>query len=353
VQSRESILIATILQQAWQAGQDMQLEDLVRAVQTPPFERLGVLDIETFFPSKERSKLALSLNSILASPSFAAWLEGDALDAGKLLWTAEGKPRVSVISIAHLSDRERVFFVSLLLAEIVSWMRTQSGTSNLRALFYMDEVFVEPAGRPRNIANERPGKLARELDYRAGGPGGVAEELAAPEQIEDLRGLRGRDRQTRPDEIAAHLQRADQDVLAPRFRRRLARHEELLQRETEPLAVGAAHLPGHLIEQVGRGAGRRGLSGPEHRERGGKVQRAELVDQPLAPDPVDRGVPEPFESLHARSPAAEDAGGPSPASNDLCPYWVPHGASSWSRARKASTAGRQARTSPGSRMWPS
>ena len=141
VQSRESILIATILQQAWVDGRDMDLEDLVRSVQTPSFDRLGVLDLETFFPSKDRAKLALSLNSLLASPSFAAWLEGEPLDAGKLLWTAEGKPRVSVISIAHLSDRERIFFVSLLLAEIVSWMRTQSGTSSLRALFYMDEVF--------------------------------------------------------------------------------------------------------------------------------------------------------------------------------------------------------------------
>jgi hypothetical protein len=119
-------------------------------VQTPPFERLGVLDLETLYPAKERARLALALNALLASPSFAAWLSGDPLDIQKLLWTSEGKPRVSVISIAHLSDRERTFFVALLLAQLLSWMRAQSGTSSLRALFYMDEVFgfFPPSAEP-------------------------------------------------------------------------------------------------------------------------------------------------------------------------------------------------------------
>jgi hypothetical protein len=141
VQSRESILLANLLHHAWSRGESQSLEALVAAVQAPPFERLGVLDLETFYPAKDRARLALSLNALLASPSFAAWLTGEPLDVQKLLWTEAGKPRVSVISIAHLSDRERTFFVSLLLAELLSWMRAQRGSSTLRAMFYMDEVF--------------------------------------------------------------------------------------------------------------------------------------------------------------------------------------------------------------------
>ncbi len=161
---------------------------------------------------------------------------------------------------------------------------------------------AEPARRPRNVAHERLRELLRELDHRAGGAGRVAEELAAPEQLEDLRGLLRRDGQARARDAAAHLERADQDVPAPRVHRGLAGHEELLERVPEPLAIGATHLPGHLVEQVRRGAGRRRLPDPEHRERGGEVERAELVDQPLTLDPVDRGVPEAIETLHRTSP---------------------------------------------------
>ncbi|HEX6851070.1 MAG TPA: hypothetical protein VF139_06650, partial [Candidatus Polarisedimenticolaceae bacterium] len=141
VRSREHILIARILDDAWGKGQGVDLGALVRAIQTPPFDRVGVLDLEAFFPSRERSALAMQLNNLLASPGFAAWVEGEPLDVRRLLWTAEGKPRISVVSIAHLSDAERMFFVTLLLNEMVAWMRTQSGTSSLRALLYMDEVF--------------------------------------------------------------------------------------------------------------------------------------------------------------------------------------------------------------------
>src|SRR6187401_501192 len=34
-----------------------------------------------------------------------------------------------------------MFFVSLLLNQTLPWMRTQSGTSSLRAILYMDEIF--------------------------------------------------------------------------------------------------------------------------------------------------------------------------------------------------------------------
>ena len=141
LRSREHILMARLVETAWTAGNDLDLAGLIRDIQKPPFDRVGVVDVESFYPAKERSALAMSLNNLLASPGFAAWLTGEPLDIQRLLWTAEGKPRVSILSIAHLSDAERMFFVTLLLNELVAWMRGQTGTTSLRALFYMDEVF--------------------------------------------------------------------------------------------------------------------------------------------------------------------------------------------------------------------
>jgi hypothetical protein len=141
LQSREHILVSTIFDTAWRDGRDLDLAQLIQQVQAPSFGRIGVLDLESFYPSKERFKLAMALNNLLASPGFEAWLEGDALDAGSLLYTPEGKPRISIFSISHLNDAERMFFVSLLLNQVLSWMRAQQGTSSLRALLYMDEIF--------------------------------------------------------------------------------------------------------------------------------------------------------------------------------------------------------------------
>ena len=141
LKSREHILLSTLVAQAWQAGRDLDLPGLINAVQRPPVQQLGALDLETFYPAKDRQALALAINSLLASPSFAAWTRGDALDAQSLLFTPEGKPRIAIISIAHLSDAERMFVVTLLLNEVIAWMRRQSGTSSLRAIVYMDEIF--------------------------------------------------------------------------------------------------------------------------------------------------------------------------------------------------------------------
>jgi hypothetical protein len=141
LRSREHILMARLVETAWSAGKDLDLAGLIRDIQKPPFERVGVVDVESFYPAKDRGALAMSLNNLLASPGFSAWLEGEPLDIQRLLWTPEGKPRVAILSIAHLSDSERMFFVTLLLNELVAWMRGQSGTTSLRALFYMDEVF--------------------------------------------------------------------------------------------------------------------------------------------------------------------------------------------------------------------
>ncbi len=141
IRSREHILISNILDRAWREGRDLDLPGLIRQIQEPPLERVGVMDLESFFPAAERFALAMQINNLLGSPGFAAWLEGEALDVQRLLYTEDGRPRVSILSIAHLSDAERMFFVTILLNEVVAWMRTQPGTRSLRALLYMDEVF--------------------------------------------------------------------------------------------------------------------------------------------------------------------------------------------------------------------
>jgi hypothetical protein len=141
LRSREHILMARLVETAWTSGKDLDLAGLIRDIEKPPFDRVGVVDVESFYPAKDRRALAMSLNTLLASPGFSAWLTGEPLDIQRLLWTAEGKPRVSILSIAHLSEAERMFFVTLLLNELVAWMRAQTGTTSLRALFYMDEVF--------------------------------------------------------------------------------------------------------------------------------------------------------------------------------------------------------------------
>lgn len=150
LRSREHILLSNIVDNAWRAGRDLDMPALIREIQTPPFDRIGILDLETIFPQKDRLSLAMTVNNILASPSFTAWAQGEPLNIQRLLYTDSGQPRLSVLSIAHLSDQERMFFVTLLLNEVVAWMRTQTGTSSLRAILYMDEVFgyLPPTANP-------------------------------------------------------------------------------------------------------------------------------------------------------------------------------------------------------------
>ena len=138
---REHILLSSILDRAWRDGQTFDLAGLIQAVQKPAFDKMGVFDLETFYPAKERLGLAMALNNLLAAPGFSTWLSGEPLDMQSLLFTAEGKPRLTIVSIAHLNDAERMFVVTLLFNEMVSWMRRQSGTSSLRAILYMDEIF--------------------------------------------------------------------------------------------------------------------------------------------------------------------------------------------------------------------
>ncbi len=150
ISGREHILIANLLDHAWTAGRDLDLPTLINQIQDPPIRKLGVIELDTFFPAKNRTELALKLNGLIASPAFASWVQGAALDPQALLYTEEGTPRASIISIAHLSDEERQFVVTLVLSKLITWMRSQPGTSELRALVYMDEVFgfVPPTAAP-------------------------------------------------------------------------------------------------------------------------------------------------------------------------------------------------------------
>lgn len=141
IQSREHILLSTILDHLWRKGEDLDLAALIHAIQSPPVQKVGVMAVDSFFPSKDRFALAMKLNNLLAAPGFQSWLEGEALDIQSLMYTPAGKPRLAIFSIAHLNDAERMFFVTLLLSQMVGWMRAQSGTTSLRALLYMDEIF--------------------------------------------------------------------------------------------------------------------------------------------------------------------------------------------------------------------
>lgn len=183
--SREAIFLANIIQRAWQDGRDLDLGALIQEIQTPAVQRIGVMDVESFYPAKDRFALATAINGLLASPGFNAWLEGEPLDIQRIYYTPAGKPRVAIFSIAHLNDAERMFFVTLLLNQLLGWMRTQSGTTSLRALLYMDEIF----GYFPPVANP-PSKLPLLTLLKQGRAFGLGAVLATQNPVDlDYKGL--------------------------------------------------------------------------------------------------------------------------------------------------------------------
>ena len=148
--SREHTIVTNVLSAAWSAGKDLDLASVIEQIQSPPFQKVGVVDLEAFFPKRERFDLAMKFNAVLAAPGFDQWFEGEPLDPARLLYTTDGRPRVAVFSIAHLGDPERMFFVSLLLNQVLGWMRSQTGTTSLRAIIYMDEIagYFPPVANP-------------------------------------------------------------------------------------------------------------------------------------------------------------------------------------------------------------
>ncbi|MEO1857082.1 MAG: DUF87 domain-containing protein [Rubritalea sp.] len=150
IQSAEAVLLSTIFNHHWQAGESLTMESLIRTIQKPPFGKVGVIDLESYYPAKKRQELAIRFNNLIASPGFSTWMQGPDLDIQKFLFQDNGKARISIFSIAHLSDSERMFFVSILLNKMLAWMRTQSGTTSLRTMLYMDEIYgyLPPSANP-------------------------------------------------------------------------------------------------------------------------------------------------------------------------------------------------------------
>src|SRR5215203_4641369 len=185
IRSREHILLSNILNQDWSAGRELDLAGLIQKIQSPSITKIGVMDLDSFFPANDRFQLAMALNHLLASPSFASWMEGEPLDIQKILYTEKGKPRLAIFSIAHLADAERMFFVSLLLNQVLGWMRTQSGTTSLRAILYMDEIF----GYFPPVANP-PSKLPLLTLLKQGRAFGLGVVLATQNPVDlDYKGL--------------------------------------------------------------------------------------------------------------------------------------------------------------------
>jgi Helicase HerA, central domain/Bacterial protein of unknown function (DUF853) len=141
LRSREAILLGTLIENAWRKGQGLSLEALIPAIADPPFPKLGALPVETVYPRRDRETLMLALNNLLASPSFEEWREGEPLDIDRMLRAADGRPRLSIVSTSHLADAERLFVTALVLDKVKTWMRRQGGTTQLRAVVYMDEIY--------------------------------------------------------------------------------------------------------------------------------------------------------------------------------------------------------------------
>jgi septin family protein len=156
VQDKEHVLIANIFEFNWAQGISLTLEDIIRQVQKPPFNKLGVLDIDSYMSERARTKLAMELNNIVAAPSFQSWIQGEALDIQNLLYQPNGRARVSIFYIAHLNEAERQFIITLILENMLGWMRQQSGTTSLRALLYIDEMFGYFPPYPRNPPTKEP-----------------------------------------------------------------------------------------------------------------------------------------------------------------------------------------------------
>ena len=156
VQSREHILIANLLLNAWTNGRDLDLPRLISEITAPPLRTIGTFDIDMFYPEADRLQLALALNNLLASPSFATWITGEPLSLASMLYDSDGKPRQLIFYLAHLDDSQRMFFLTLLLEEMLTWTRSQTGSSGLRAILYFDEVFGYLPPHPANPPTKRP-----------------------------------------------------------------------------------------------------------------------------------------------------------------------------------------------------
>ena len=141
INSKEHLLLSNIFHYYYSREISLSLEDIIGYIASPPFEKIGLFSLKTFYPQNERMKLAMTLNGVISSVSFSSWIKGEALDIQNMLYDENGKAKVAIFSIAHLNDNERMFFVTILLNSYINWMRKQRGSSTLKNILYMDEIF--------------------------------------------------------------------------------------------------------------------------------------------------------------------------------------------------------------------
>lgn len=319
IRSREHILISTILDRAWRESRSLSTAQLIREIQTPPFKQIGVFDLDTFFPPKDRLSLAMSLNNLIASPGFSAWMEGAPMSIPDFLFTKEGKPKLSVFSIAHLSDPERMFFVTLLLNEVLAWVRSQPGTPSLRAILYMDEVFgyFPPTANPPS----KTPMLTLLKQARAYGLGVI---LATQNPVDlDYKGLSNTGTwflgrlQTERDKLRVLEGLEGASLSAGSSFDRASLDKILSGLGNRVFLMNNVHDDGPVLFQTRWALSY--LAGPLSREQ---IRR--LAGPPMAPEPTPKPTPEVQQApTPTPAPTARPAGAPSDKPRPLVPPDVP------------------------------
>ena len=315
VRSREAILLANIFEHFWRRNEDLDLAKLIMAIQTPPVRQLGVFDVDTFFPQKDRFELAMAFNNLMASPAFQSWLSGPPLDIDRMLFTQEGKPRHSIFYIAHLSESERMFFVTLLLEAVVTWMRRQTGTTSLRALLYFDEVFgffppvrEPPSKRPllTLLKQARAYGLGTilvtqnpvDLDYKGltnAGTWFIGKLQAERDKDRVIQGLKGAIAE------AGQSEEVDYDAVINALSSRVFLMHNV--HEDEPVVFHTRWAMSYLRGPLTRPQVQQ-LMAPRKRE---------LLREEAAHEAVSPASPPPAQSPRAAAPAREEAAGPEEA----------------------------------------
>ena len=151
----EHLVLARIIEEAWAAGEALDVESLILRIVDPPFTKVGVFPLDRFWKPDKRMGLAMKLNAVMASPTFAPWMKGVPLDIGAMMHVGDRVP-ISVFHLSHLDDAQRQFFGGLLLQRLVAWSRSQPGTSSLRGLLFLDEAFGYLPPHPKNPPTKQP-----------------------------------------------------------------------------------------------------------------------------------------------------------------------------------------------------
>jgi hypothetical protein len=117
---------------------------------------VGALEVDAFIGPKKRRELAADLNTLVASPSFASWRQGESLDVGRWMEKVNGKTPATIVSVAHLDDGERALVLGVILEEALAWVRSLPGSSRLRAMIVFDEVYGFLPPHPHSPPTKRP-----------------------------------------------------------------------------------------------------------------------------------------------------------------------------------------------------